>query len=68
MGIVQVSEVPEQLPPLHPANVEGEIGLAVSVTEALKAKLNAQVVPQLMPAGELVTVPSPPPALLIVRN
>ena len=63
---LQVNAVPEQAP-LHPAKVEGDVGLAVSVTRVLKAKAAAQVEPQSMPAGELVTVPVPVPALLTVR-
>jgi hypothetical protein len=59
MGISQVGEVPEQPPPFQPAKVEGDIGLAVNVTVVLKANLKEQFSGQLMPLGELVTVPSP---------
>lgn len=48
--------------PDHPANVEPELGTAVSVTEVPLAKLALHVVPQLMPVGLLVTVPVPVPA------
>src|SRR5438094_8460077 len=58
--------VPEQLPPLQPAKVEPAAGAAVSVTEVPLANAAAQVVPQEMPAGALVTVPLPTPALLTV--
>ena len=51
--------VPEQPPPFQPAKVEGEVGLAVSITGVLSAKSKAQVEPQSMPAGELVMVPWP---------
>src|SRR5438128_1721959 len=41
-------------------------GAAVSVTAVPLAKLAAQVAPQVIPPGELVTVPLPVPALLTV--
>jgi hypothetical protein len=56
--------VPEQLPPLQPEKVKPEAELADSVTLVLMGKLVEQVPPQLIPAGELVTVPEP--ALLMV--
>jgi hypothetical protein len=49
-------------PPVHPANVEPELGVAVSATAVPLAKLALHVVPQLMPEGLLVTVPVPVPA------
>src|SRR5207244_2717488 len=63
---VQVS-VPEQPPPLQPVKIEPAAGAAVSVTALPLAKLAAQVAPQVMPAGELVTVPLPVPAGVTVR-
>src|ERR1700752_4053383 len=59
-SIVTVQEMdPEQPPPekmpMDPANG----GVAVSVTGVPCTKLAAQVAPQLMPAGLLVTVPPP---------
>ena len=60
---MQVDKVPEQAP-LQPPKVVEPVGLAVRVTDVLKAKSNAQAVPQLMPGGALVTTPSP--LLLIV--
>jgi hypothetical protein len=58
--------VPEQPPPLQPAKVDPAEGNAVNVTTVAVAKLALQVAPQLMPAGKLVTVPPPVPALLTV--
>lgn len=59
--------VPVQPPPLQPAKVEPDACTAVSVTGEPWAKEAAQVAPQLMPAGEEVTVPVPPPVLTTVR-
>src|SRR5207245_6402523 len=54
---------PEQPPPVQPLKVEPAAGAAVGVTAVPLAKLAAQVAPQVMPAGLLVTVPAPVPAL-----
>ena len=59
--------VPEHPPPLQPVKVEPAAGVAVSVTAVPLPKLAAHVAPQVMPAGELVTVPLPVPALVMVR-
>src|SRR5439155_1206969 len=59
--------VPARRPPLQPVKVEPPAGAAVSVTAVPLAKLAAQVAPQVMPAGELVTVPLPVPAGVTVR-
>ncbi len=59
--------VPLQPPPLKPAKVEPAAAVAVSVTEVPAAKLLEQSVPQLIPAGLLVTVPLPVPDLFTVR-
>ena len=59
--------VPEQPPPDQPAKVEPAAGPAVSVTAVPCANCELQVAPQLIPDGELVTVPEPVPALLTVR-
>ena len=61
MVTVQVL-VPEQPPPVQPLKVEPAAGAAVRVTAVPLVKLAAQVAPQVMPAGELVTVPLPVPA------
>lgn len=57
--------VPVQAPD-QPANVEVAFGAAVSVTMVPLGKLALQVGPQLIPAGLLVTVPAPVPALWTV--
>src|SRR5439155_10877481 len=54
--------VPAQPPPLQPLKVEPAAGAAVSVTAVPLVKLAEQVAPQLIPTGELVTVPLPVPA------
>jgi len=53
--------------PLQPPKVDPADVVAVNVTVVPDAKLKLQVVPQSIPAGLLVTVPSPNPALLTVR-
>src|SRR6266403_296346 len=65
MGAVQVP-VPVQPPPLQPVKVEPAAGVAVSVTAVPLVNEKAQVAPQEMPAGALVTVPLPAPVLLTV--
>jgi hypothetical protein len=63
-GMVQVAAVPVH-DPLHPVKVNPAFGAAVKVIGP-SAKLAVQVVPQLMPAGLLVTVPVPEPANVTV--
>ena len=53
--------------PLHPPNVDPAAGVAVNVTEVPLGKVRLQVAPQSIPAGLLVTVPSPTPFLFTVR-
>ena len=62
-----VTEPVAQPVPDHPAKVEPEAGVAVKVTAAPLLKVVEQVLPQLMPAGELVTVPLPVPPRFTVR-
>ncbi len=47
--------------PLQLANLESELGVGVRATTPACGKLAAQVEPQSMPAGSLVTVPEPVP-------
>jgi len=55
--------VPEHPPPDQPAKVESAAAVAVKVTEVPELYVSVQSVPQLMPAGEEVTVPDPWPDL-----
>ena len=55
--------VPEQPPPLQPVKVDPAAGVAVKVTTVPFPNEAEQVAPQEMPAGLLVTVPLPAPAL-----
>ena len=66
MVTVQVP-VPEQPPPDQPVKFELLAAVAVRVTEVPNANACAQVDPQSIPAGELVTVPEPVPAFETVR-
>jgi hypothetical protein len=50
--------------PLQPMKVDVLSGTALSVTLLPAAKFCAQSLPQLMPAGEELTVPTPLPLLL----
>ena len=59
--------VPVQAP-LQPVKVLPVTGVAVSVTLAPLVKDALHVVPQLIPAGALLTVPVPVPLLLIVND
>jgi len=58
--------VPVQPPPLQPVNVEPAAGVAVRVMAVPLGNVAEHVVPQEIPAGELVTVPVPAPAVLTV--
>jgi hypothetical protein len=59
--------VPEQAPP-HPAKTELPPAAAVSVTFVFWGKFALHVVGQLIPAGLLVTIPLPVPAVATVSD
>ncbi len=61
---VQVAVVPVQAPD-QPLKVDPAVAAAVNVTLLFWLKLAAQVAPQLIPAGVLVTVPVPVPVLVM---
>ena len=67
VSVTEQEPVPEHPPPLQPVKVEPVAGAAVRVTAVPLGKLAEQLVPQLIPAGELVTVPLPGPAVATVR-
>src|SRR5262249_56273262 len=54
--------VPEQPPPDQPAKTEPAPGVAVRTTELPDGKIAEQVMPHVIPAGALVTLPLPAPA------
>jgi hypothetical protein len=54
--------------PLHPANVEPLAAVALSVTDVPFAKFVVHVLPQLIPAGEDVTVPVPVPIFVMLSE
>ena len=56
-----------QAEPLQPAKVEPVAGVALKVTRVPLLYNAEQVLPQLIPAGVLVTVPLPVPALVTER-
>src|ERR1017187_42768 len=53
--------------PLQPANVDPPAGVGVRATVVPTAKGKEQVLPQLIPDGEEVTVPEPVPLFVTVR-
>jgi hypothetical protein len=71
-GVFWVMTTTHVVVPLHPlslqpSNVEPADGVAVNVTVVPLMKVELHVTPQSIPAGLLVTVPSPAPALVTVR-
>lgn len=63
---VALTDAPEQLP-VHPANVAPAAAVAVSVTAVPCAKVEAQMLPQAIPAGNELTLPEPVPANATLR-
>ena len=61
------SPVPLQAPP-HPPKTKPEAGVGVKVTWVPIGKLAPQTLPQLIPAGVLVTVPDPESVTVRVGN
>jgi len=59
--------VPVQAPP-HPPKTKPEAGVGVNVTWVPTGKLAPQTLPQLIPAGVLVTVPDPESVTVRVGN
>ena len=66
LSVTVQAPVPVQPPPLQPVKVELASGVAVKVTAVPLANGAEHVAPQAIPAGLLVTVPAPAPALLTV--
>jgi hypothetical protein len=64
--VTEQAPVPEQAPP-QPAKTEPGDGLGDNATTVPEVKSWLQVLPQLMPAGLLVTDPAPVPALATSR-
>ena len=60
--------VPEQPPPLQPLKVLPTAGVAVSITLLFEVKFFAQTVPQSIPVGLLITVPTPLPVLITLKE
>jgi hypothetical protein len=66
MVTMHVVDVPEQPPPLHPANVECAPGVSVSVTTVPLSYSAEHVGAQLIALSPLVTDPGPVPAVVTV--
>ena len=66
MLTMHVVEDPVQAPD-HPVKLDPAAGAAVRVADVPLLKFAEQALPQLMPAGLLVIVPVPVPALVTVR-
>src|SRR5690348_4707820 len=54
----------QSVSPVHPAKTDPEAAVAVRATTVPLLKLPEQVLPQLMPEGELDTVPVPAPVFV----
>ncbi|MBI3607017.1 MAG: hypothetical protein HY207_03515 [Nitrospirae bacterium] len=66
-SIVTLHDVIPVQAPLQPEKTDPDAGVAVRVTLVPLVKPAAQVAPQVIPAGLLVTVPVPLPGLVTVR-
>ena len=66
LSVTVHAPVPEQPAPLQPENTKASPSRAARVTLVPPEKLAEHVLPQLMPAGLLVTSGPPPPVLLTV--
>ena len=62
VGVTVHVPVPEQPPPDQPPKTEPAAGVAVRTIEPPDGKVAEHVVPHVMPAGVLVTLPLPSPA------
>lgn len=60
--------VPEHPPPLQPVKLDPAEGAALNTTEVVTPYVTEHVVPQLIPAGALVTAPVPAPARVTVNE
>jgi hypothetical protein len=67
VDIVTLPSLQSELP-VHPAKEEPALAVAVRTTACPATKDPLHVAPQEIPAGLLVTVPSPVPLLLIVKS
>src|SRR5438132_4744088 len=68
LRVTMQGPVPAQPPPVQPVKEEPAAGAAVRVTAVPLGKLAAQVAPQVIPTGALVTVPLPAPAGMTVSE
>ena len=65
--VTRQAPLPEHAPD-QPANRDPRFGLAVNLTDLPLAKSCEQLLPQLIPAGELVIEPRPEPLFDTVRR
>jgi hypothetical protein len=65
--IVHVEELPLQAPD-HPANLEPDLGVSISLTDVPLLSFALHAVPQLMAEGLLVIVPAPAPDIFTVSG
>jgi hypothetical protein len=58
----------QSVSPDHPANTDPDAGLGVNVTTVPLLYVPEHVLPQLIPTGELETVPAPVPAFTMPKE